>query len=217
MIETTVAQLTTTWKSVYEDKAFMRKFNITLGVCMVVYLTAANFLVMNKGRSGMLLSDPIQPFIQPRDLSHFIFFFTYLAVAAFLFHIIAQPQIMQKAFIGFTAIFIVRTLMIFVLPLAPPEGIVPLHDPVVDMFVMGRASDLRNDLFFSGHISDLSFFIFCTTNKNVRNFLIFSAVIVGIMLVAQRVHYTADVLAAPFFAYWGYKVFVEDKESSFAI
>lgn len=217
MIETTITQLTTTWKSVYEDKTFMRKFNITLGSCMFVYLAVANFLVMNKDRSGMLVSDPIQPFIQPRDFSHAIFFFTYLAVAAFLFHIIARPQTMQRAFIGFTAIFLVRGLMIYVLPLAPPEGIVALHDPVVDMFVMGNASDLRNDLFFSGHISDLSFFIFCTTNKNLRSFLIFCAVLVAIMLVAQRVHYTADVLAAPIFAYWGYKMFVEDKDSSFAI
>ncbi len=214
MITSTLESIGNTWKATWADKVFIRKFNITLAACMVIYLTIANLLMMNKDRSGMLLNDPIQAFIQPRDFSYIIFFLTYLGVSAFLFHIISRPQTMQRAFIGFTAVFIMRAIMIFVLPLAPPEGQVTLYDPVVDLFVVGSAAQLKNDLFFSGHISDLSFLIFCTNNKTLRSFLILVAIIVGFLLIAQRVHYTADVIAAPFFAYWGYRVFVADKDFS---
>jgi hypothetical protein len=214
MILSSIETISNTWKATWADKAFIRKFNLTLAVCLFVYLFVANLLMMNKDRSGMLLNDPVQAFIQPRDFSTIIFFFTYTGVIAFVLHIISRPHVMQRAFIGFTVVFVLRALMIFVLPLAPPEGQITLYDPIVDLFVVGSAQELRNDLFFSGHISDLSFFIFCANNKMLRNFLTFCAIVVGFLLVAQRVHYTADVVAAPFFAYWGYRVFVADKDSS---
>jgi len=214
MIASAIESISNKWKASWADKAFIRKFNITLGVCLFVYLFVANLLMMNKDRSGVLLNDPVQAFIQPRDFSTIIFFFTYIGVIAFVLHIISRPQVMQRAFIGFTVVFVMRALMIFVLPLAPPEGQITLYDPIVDLFVVGSAQELRNDLFFSGHISDLTFFIFCANNKLLKNFLILCAIIVGFLLVAQRVHYTVDVLAAPFFAYLGYRIFVADKDST---
>jgi hypothetical protein len=97
------------------------------------------------------------------------------------------------------------------IPLAAPLGQIVLVDPFLDCFVPGSSSELTNDLFFSGHVSDLSFFIFCSPEKWLKYWLTGTACIVGFLLIWQRVHYSADVFAAPFFAYWGYVVFVKNR------
>jgi hypothetical protein len=207
----TLQNLKTIWTNVLEEKDFARRFYINFAFCFVTYIAFAQLVAMNKDRPGVVLNDVVQNMLPPHNFSPFIFLLTYSGIVLFLRHFIYYPKVLYYAFQGFTAIFIVRTILIFLIPLAAPLGQIVLVDPFLDCFVPGSSSELTNDLFFSGHISDLSFFIFCSPEKWLKYWLIGTACVVGVLLIWQRVHYSADVFAAPFFAYWGYVVFVKHR------
>jgi len=162
----------------------------------------------NRLRPGVNLTDPILPHLKAMDLSIPIFFFLYGGIFSFLYYIIPRPQTFVPAVRAFLLLFAIRTAFIYLVPLAPPIDLVPLRDPFVDN-VIGFKSEVVNDLFFSGHVADLAFFTFCCKNRMIRNFLAVSVVAVAVMVLFQRVHYTADVLAAPVFSYFCYSVFVK--------
>ena len=92
-------------------------------------------------------------------------------------------------------------------PLEPPIGIIPLTDPIIEnLFYGGQV--LQKDLFFSGHTANIVLIGLLTDDLRMRKLLFFIACIVGFLLMWQRVHYSFDVFAAPFFAYLTYKLSV---------
>jgi hypothetical protein len=62
----------------------------------------------------------------------------------------------------------------------------------------------------------LAFFSICCFNKSIRRFLIVITVLAAIMLVWQKVHYTADVIAAPIFSFVVYVLVVQKHASVYA-
>ena len=184
-------------------------FLANFAICFVLYMMVTRFLYYNRVRPGVLLNDPVLALFRPMDLSIPIFFFLYSSIILFLVHILARPQTFVHAVRAFLFLFAIRAVFIYLVPLAPPQGLILLNDPFIDN-VIGFKNQVLNDLFFSGLVSDLSFFIFCCTNKKIRNYLILSTITVAIMLLIQRAHYTADVLTSPMAAYFCYSMFVRD-------
>nr|WP_262896007.1 sphingomyelin synthase family protein [Hymenobacter rubidus] len=61
------------------------------------------------------------------------------------------------------------------------------------------------DLFFSGHTATMMLLMLAGRGRTWRGALGLMMVAVGVLVLVQRVHYSYDVLAAPFFgwlAYW---------------
>jgi hypothetical protein len=209
MISNWINLCKTNWQAALIKKNFALLFAANLLVCFVLYMMVTRFLYYNRVRPGAVLNDPVLALFRPMDLSIPIFFFLYSAIAVFILHMIARPQTFIHAVRAFLFLFAVRAVFIYLVPLAPPAGLVLLNDPFIDN-VIGFKNQVLNDLFFSGHVSDLSFFIFCCTNKRIRAYIVFSTVAVAIMLLIQRAHYTADVLTSPMAAYFCYAIFVRD-------
>jgi hypothetical protein len=84
--------------------------------------------------------------------------------------------------------------------LEPPTGIIPLHDPVVDVIAYG-GNVFNKDLFFSGHIATLVLFLLLVERSFLKRILIVNTVLVAGLILLQRVHYTLDVVAAPLITY----------------
>jgi membrane-associated phospholipid phosphatase len=93
----------------------------------------------------------------------------------------------------------------YLLPLEPPAQMIPLNDPFVQFF--GSGEILTKDLFFSGHTSTLFILFLITESKPLKNIFLTATVLVAIFVVLQHVHYTVDVIAAPFFAYTSFRIF----------
>lgn len=167
------------------------------------------FLVWNRLRPGVVLDDPIQHLFEPYDFSFPTFFLTYLCIILFLGYLASRPRDFYYGVRAFTAVFVVRAAFIYLVPLTPPTHAIVLKDPFLDSLIWGNIV-ITNDLFFSGHVADICIFIFLCRNDSLRYFMMVCAVVVGLMLVWQHVHYTADVIASPFFAYVCYILFAKE-------
>ena len=84
-------------------------------------------------------------------------------------------------------------------PFEAPEKLIVLKDPFVEMF--GSGESLTKDLFFSGHTATLFLLFLVVESKCLKYVFLVSAIIVGVAIVLQHVHYVIDVFAAPFFTY----------------
>ena len=209
MIDNWLTHFKTNWNAALAKKNFGSMYAANFVACFVLYMMVTRFLFYNRVRPGVTLNDPVLALFAPVDLSAPIFILLYSSIILFLIHMLARPQTFVYAVRAFLYLFAIRAVFIYLMPLAPPQGLVLLKDPFIDN-VVGFRNEVLNDLFFSGHVSDLAFFIFCCTNKKLKGYLIVSTLAVAIMLLIQRAHYTADVLTSPMAAYFCYAVFVRD-------
>jgi hypothetical protein len=201
------ATVTANWQEALRDENFRRYFPPNFVVCVIVYYMVIYWLNLNSGRPGIIINDPMYHFLTPHDFSAGIFFFTYSATILIILYVVQYPFLLQRALMGFVAVFVVRAVCIHLVPLSPSPGIIPLVDPVTD--TLGHEGRIMNDLFFSGHVSDLATFYLLCRSPRWKRYILLCMIMVGTMLVWQRVHYTIDVMMAPAFSYICYWVFVE--------
>ena len=201
------ATMTANWREALHDQNFRRYFPPNLLICVIVFYAMIYWLHLNSGRLGLIINDPIYNLLTPRDFSGVIFFFTYTGTVLTILYVLQYPFLLHRALLSFVAVFLIRAVCIYLVPLSPSPGIIPLNDPVTD--TLGREGRILNDLFFSGHIADLTTFYLVCRNSYLKRYIMLCAVIVATLLVWQRVHYTIDVLVAPAFSYITFWVFVE--------
>jgi hypothetical protein len=201
------SEVADTWRVAMSDESFKRRFYGNFVICFTVYMILVYWIHLNSGRPGKVIFDPVHALLPVYDFSPIIFFFTYSGVLIFLFHVSKYPELLHRGFTGFTVVFVMRAICIHTFPLSPPEGMIILHDPLLDNAV--HENTVLNDLFFSGHVSDLSFFYFMSRDNTIKRLIFICGIMVGLFIVWQRVHYSFDVLAAPAFAYAAYWLFVE--------
>ena len=108
-----------------------------------------------------------------------------------------------KTFVWFAWAFnletVFRFLTIYFVALNPPSGIVDLHDPVAAMFIYGENMPITKYLFFSGHTATMLFACYFLTLKKEKIVAILLSIILALLLLIQHVHYTIDIVMAPFF------------------
>ncbi len=100
--------------------------------------------------------------------------------------------------LAFALFMMTRCVLIYFLPLRQPRGGKLLHDPIM-YCLQGQFTEFRHDLFVSGHISSLTFMVL--TSVQYQPLYIFSALVVGICMILSRIHYTIDILIAPYVVY----------------
>jgi hypothetical protein len=117
-----------------------------------------------------------------------------------------EPLGLVIALQTYSLLVLVRMAMMYTVPLDPPIGTIDLQDPLV--FVVGTGQKITKDLFFSGHTSILFMMILVTRKKWLKYIFLINTFIVGSFVIIQKVHYTIDVLVAPFVAYTCYKIII---------
>ncbi|MCX6209264.1 MAG: phosphatase PAP2-related protein [Bacteroidetes bacterium] len=86
----------------------------------------------------------------------------------------------------------------------PPKNLIALIDPITNTFYGGKF--ITKDLFYSGHTATIFLMYLVIDTKWLKNFFLVATLCVGVMVLVQHVHYTIDVIAAPFFTYLAYRL-----------
>lgn len=155
-------------------------------------------------RIGVQLPDPLLPLLPVADLSVPIFIIEYGSILAVWYRLTHQPVRLAVAFVAFGITMAFRMCSILLVPLEPPHDLVILVDPFTSLLNSGPI--ITKDLFFSGHTATMSILAFASPRGKLKSVLTVLTVVIALMVLIQRNHYTVDVVVAPAMAYIGWRI-----------
>lgn len=196
--------VTANWKKAFAERKFAALLVVSLATLVAVLNVFTRFLGWVEAREGVTLNDPLLHMLAPRDFTWPTFAIIYLAVIAAVVHLAAQPRRLLIAVQAYTLMVLVRMLMMWLVPLNPADGLIVLRDPIVQL--LGDGSAPTKDLFFSGHTATMFLFFLAATSRVMKTVFLTFTFLVAVFVLWQHVHYTIDVLVAPFVAFGCFRV-----------
>jgi len=192
------------WSAIWGEKSFRSKSIIGIIVLIIIFGFFPIFFELIERRNGIVLNDPFLEILPAYDLSVPIFAIIWSMSALIVIRCFQDPDFFIVLMWSFILLSLTRIISISLVALNAPDGIVILRDPIVSLFYGKRY--ITKDLFFSGHTSTQFLFFFCLSKKTDKIMALIASIAVGVMVLIQHVHYTIDVVAAPFFAFLVYKL-----------
>ena len=190
------------WKNFLTKRK--KELILTILFLAVILYIFPKFLIYVEERQGVTLTDPILELFNPIDLTWLTFGLIYISLIVAIYSFAAKPEVLLLALQSYSLLVIFRMMVMYSAPLNAPEKLILLNDPFVQFFGSGEV--LTKDLFFSGHTATLFLLFLISDKKYLKIIFLMSSILVGIAVLLQHVHYTIDVLVAPFFAYSSYKI-----------
>jgi hypothetical protein len=175
---------------------------LVLLVGVLLPLTPVFFQTIEQ-RSGQVLADPLLHLLPRHNVAPVVFVLMYGSAVVGVSWLTRQPLLFLRGMWALLFLLVLRMATIWLLPLLPPRDMLPMPDPfTATAFHTGTA--ITKDLFFSGHTATVALLAIAVRGRWWRGGLALAAVLVGLLVLVQRVHYTYDVLAAPCFAWFAY-------------
>ncbi len=196
--------ITNAWAVELQNKNFLPQFIFSAISVVVSLFLFTRFLNFIEDRPGVILLDPILQLFTPIDLSWFTFLIMYSTVVIAIISLLQSPKALILGLQSYTLMLVIRTLAMYSIPLEAPATILPLIDPMVSEIGVGKL--MTKDLFFSGHTATIYIMYLVSQKKSYRVMFLTATIVVGLAVVIQHVHYSVDVIAAPFFGYGVYRV-----------
>jgi membrane-associated phospholipid phosphatase len=203
-LKNNLSEIRAIWQIHLSDKSFRIKLSITVLLLSLILFIIARFLDYNEARQGFSFADPFLSHFNPVDLTWLTFILIYGALIVGLVSLLKHPKRMLTALQSYTLVCALRIITIYFLPLNAPFHIIPLTDPFVEFF--GGGKTMLRDLFFSGHTATMFLLALTAKNKQLKWIFVLFTILVAVCVLAQHVHYTIDVVAAPVFAYTCYRI-----------
>ena len=192
-----------TWKDAWVYRSFRSRTIaglISLSALLLFFPFFFSLIEARKG--GFELTDPVLYSLPAIDLSIPIFIIIYSTTIFTLYKCWKDPSVFIIFLWSFIIMSVLRIISISMLSLEPPSDLIPIKDPITYLFY-GKA-DVTRDLFFSGHTATQFLMFLCLKRKTDKTIALISTVLIAIMVLFQHVHYTVDVIAAPFITYLAY-------------
>lgn len=193
------------WPAAWAQPGFRWRLGLVVVLLLGLLPVVPGFYHFVQARPGHHLPDPLLALLPVHDVSTVTFTLIYGAIAATLVFLLPRPLLLLRALWAYYFLQLLRMLTLWLLPLEPPAALVLLRDPVMDRIFEVTTQPIVRDLFFSGHTATMTLLVLVGRGRAWRWALGLATVAVGLLVLVQRVHYSYDVLAAPFFgwlAYW---------------
>jgi PAP2 superfamily protein len=187
------------WRLAWKSAAFRNKIFAGFILLFITLATFPFFFQTIDERTGPVINDWLLNFLPSYNVSVPIFIIMWGSTVFIFTRAFQNPDIFVVYLWAYIILSITRLVAITLVPLDPPVGLVELKDPISNTFYGMRV--VTKDLFFSGHTSTLFLNFLCLKKKSDKTIMLTATCIVGSLLLIQHVHYTIDVLAAPFFTY----------------
>ena len=191
-----------TWKEALEDKTFKRYLvGWVVGLLTFILFLPIFLNTVIHPKQGVQINDWLFNLLTPRDWSLPIFILTMGTPIIFLAFNFQKPLVILTSIQCYVVVSFARMVSIYLFTLEPPEGIIPLVDPFLAEMAYGGNTTFNKDLFFSGHTSTLFLIFLLEKRAPLKKLFLLSTILIGLLLIWQRVHYTIDVLGAPVVAW----------------
>lgn len=193
------------WIVAFKDIAFRKEFFITVLCLYGLMIFSQLFFFRMEQRAGTVWNDVFLNLLPPCNVSWIIFSTIYLSTLVVLGYLFFFPIRMVVAIQAYIFLTAMRLAFIYILPLNPPAGMLLLADPLLDYFVYDD-NVITKDLFFSGHTSSVFLFFLLVRGRMLNYIMLAATGLVAFLILLQHAHYTADVVAAPFFSWFALSV-----------
>jgi hypothetical protein len=187
------------WKSLWNNPYQKRRFIIGTLLWLIVIFLLPYFFDYIEKRKGTTINDQLLALIPAYNVSIYIFSIIWGTILLIVVRAINNPSIYIVYCWTFIFICVARASTIGLIPLNPPIGYIPLADPLTGVFYGNHV--ISKDLFFSGHVSTIFLIFLCLKKRSDKILALIATFCVAGLLLVQHVHYTIDVIAAPFFVY----------------
>lgn len=192
------------WKDVWGQRAFKTKAIVGVIIFVIILILFPFFFNYIELRKGIIVLDPIINQIPAYNLSIPIFMVIWGTSILIFYRCLQDPTVFILFLWSFIVMSLLRIGTLTLFPLEPPLGLVELKDPITSIFYGNKF--ITKDLFFSGHTATQFLMFLALRKKNDKTIAFVSSVAVGIMVLFQHVHYTIDVVSAPLFSFFSYKI-----------
>jgi len=190
------------WKLAWQKPIFRKKIIAGFVLVLIILALFPLFFQTIEKRNGSVLDDWILIRIPSYDVSIFVFLIIWATTLLVLVRAIQSPDIAMQFIWAYVFLCLLRMISITVIPLNPPDKLLPMIDPISNAFYGKKY--ITKDLFFSGHTSTIFLNFLCLRKKSDKMIALTGTIIAGILLLIQHVHYTIDVIAAPLFTFLVY-------------
>jgi len=191
----------TIWRRHWAINYFRKSLLIVIILLILLLIAFPIFFNYIEGRNGITLNDPLLAFLPRYNVSVPTFLIIWSMSLWFLYRAIHAPQMLLLFMWGFVVLSLSRFLTIYLVALNPPVDLIPLTDPITNLFYGGTSHFITKDLFYSGHTSTQFLIFLCFTKKTDKILALIATCLIGVLVLIQHIHYSIDVLAAPVMCY----------------
>ena len=188
------------WGIAFASSVYRKQLRIGIGSIIVILAFFPWFFQTIETRNGILLNDWLLDQIPAYNVSLPIFVCVWASAILVIIRSLQNPQVLLTFLSAYVLLCLSRIISISLVPLNAPVGLIALIDPLSNAFY--GAKFITKDLFFSGHTSTVFLMGLCLISKKEKIIIFVAASVVSILLLIQHVHYTIDIVAAPIFAYF---------------
>ncbi len=195
------------WAVAWNEPSFRKKFLIGMSIFISLMPIYPIFYQYIQQRNGFALHDVVLETLPAYDVSIAIFIVTWFIAILGITRAVQNPGIFITFMYGFIILNIARFVSITLVPFNPPANLIAISDPISNLFY-GKHF-ITKDLFFSGHTSTMFLIYLCLKKPAEKTLALASAILMGIFVLIQHVHFTVDVMFAPIFTYMCYVLSVQ--------
>ena len=170
---------------------------IVMAISLLSFLpTYFNYI---ENRNGIVLNDPLLDWFPAINVSIPVFIILWGMVSLFIIKAIQNPLLFLQFSWCLILLHLSRVVSIGLTPLNAPKDLIILKDPLSSHFY--DVPFITKDLFYSGHTATMFLMYLCFQGKWEKIIALFASICMGILVLIQHIHYTIDVVTAPFFAW----------------
>jgi membrane-associated phospholipid phosphatase len=188
------------WRSFFSEQRNKRLFIVSVVSLSLILFLFLHFLTYNEARIGYVFHDPVLKLWTAKDISLLTFILTYGLAVTGLIIALFDPPVLVLLLAAYALLTLIRICCLYLLPLEPPEGIIPLQDIFLRFSFYSGRENLK-DLFFSGHTATIFLFAFSFKSRMLKVVFTAGGLLIGFLLMLQHVHYSIDVIVAPVIAW----------------
>lgn len=191
------------WMATLANSALAVEFVFSVSFLIFTMLSFARFTQYVEMRKGFQFADPLLQHFTAMNFTVPLFVLIYGSLIVAIASWLHTPCKLMVMFQAYALMVLVRMVTLYVLPLAPPEGMIFLKDPFTQYF--GTSSSIDNNLFFSGHTATI-FLLFLGVPKRLKGIFLLLTIFIAAGVLLQKTHYTVDVLIAPCISFICYTI-----------